>query len=234
MNRLQEVQRKHEQLRHLLDDHHADTLWLRRSSNMSWITAGTDVAIDVTLETAPYSLMITREKRTVIADNIETPRIRKEDKLDDLGFDFAVSNWYATELPEMPNLISDLDRGGRARPAKAALGTGRGRAESLSGARHRYRRRARRSDPGRSARRHRMADRRAAGRRLSRARRTRHRQPDRHRRPDHQFPPSLHHRQAVRALRDGDRLYAARRIDRGGDAAGIRRRAAARTAPEAG
>ena len=102
MNRLQEVERKHDQLRHLLDEHHADALWLRRSNNMSWITAGVDVAIDVTLETAPYSILISRDKRTVIADNIETPRIRQEDKLDELGFEFAVSNWYSTEAPALP------------------------------------------------------------------------------------------------------------------------------------
>ncbi len=109
MSRLQEVERKHDQLRRLLDEHHADSLWLRRSTNMSWITAGVEVAIDVTLETAPYSLLITRDQRTVIADNIETPRIRQEDHLDDLGFEFAVSNWYSTEPPALPSHISDLE-----------------------------------------------------------------------------------------------------------------------------
>ena len=109
MNRFQEVERKHERLREMLKRHNAGSLWLRRTRNLSWITAGAEVAIDTSSESAPYSVLITPEKRSIIVSNIELPRLRKEDHFEELGFDYAVSNWYANELPTMPGVISDLD-----------------------------------------------------------------------------------------------------------------------------
>src|SRR5436190_9788431 len=99
MNRLQEVERKHERLRDLLKRRDAGSLWLQRTRNLSWITAGAEVAIATDSENAPYSALITPEKRMIITDNIELPRLRKEEPFEDLGFEFAVSNWYARELP---------------------------------------------------------------------------------------------------------------------------------------
>ena len=107
MSCLQEVERKHERLRALLKQHQAGSLWLQRTRNLSWITAGADVAIDVSSEFAPYSVLITPEKRSIIVSNIELPRLRKEDHFEDLGFEYAVSNWYAHELPPMTNMVSD-------------------------------------------------------------------------------------------------------------------------------
>ncbi|MEO8396463.1 MAG: hypothetical protein ABI700_25945, partial [Chloroflexota bacterium] len=109
MSRLEEVERKHERLRELLKRHNAGSLWIRRARNLSWITAGAEVAIDTSSELAPYSVVITPEKRSIIVSNIELPRLRKEDHFEDLGFEYAVSNWYADELPEMPGMICDRD-----------------------------------------------------------------------------------------------------------------------------
>jgi hypothetical protein len=77
MNRLGEVERKHVRLRDLLERRGAGSLWLRRTRNLSWITAGAEVAIATDSENAPYSVLITPEKRTIITDNIELPRLRK-------------------------------------------------------------------------------------------------------------------------------------------------------------
>jgi antitoxin VapB len=109
MSRIQEVERKHERLRELLKKHNAESLWLQRARNLSWMTAGAEVAIDTSSELAPYSVLITPEKRSIIVSNIELPRLRKEDHFEDLGFEYAVSNWYASELPLMPEMISDHD-----------------------------------------------------------------------------------------------------------------------------
>jgi len=109
MSRIQEVERKHERLRDLLKKHNAESLWIQRARNLSWITAGAEVAIDISSELAPYSVLITPEKRSIIVSNIELPRLRKEERFEDLGFDYAVSNWYAHELPPMPTMISDRD-----------------------------------------------------------------------------------------------------------------------------
>lgn len=109
MKRISEVARKHARLRELLERRGATSLWLRRPRNLSWLTAGAEVSIDLTSETAPYSALVTAEKRSIITDNIELPRLRREDRFEDIGFEFALSNWYAHELPPMPNSISDMD-----------------------------------------------------------------------------------------------------------------------------
>ncbi len=109
MNRLEEVERKHERLRDLLKRRAAESLWIQSVRNLSWMTAGAEVAIDTSSEMAPYSILITPDKRTIITSSVELPRLRKEERFEDLGFDFAVSNWYAGELPPMPGLIRELD-----------------------------------------------------------------------------------------------------------------------------
>jgi Xaa-Pro dipeptidase len=109
MSRIQEVERKHEHIRDLLQQHKADSLWIQRARNLSWITAGADVAIDISSELAPYSILITAEKRSIIVSNVELPRLRKEERFEELGFEYTVSNWYAHELPPMTNMISDRE-----------------------------------------------------------------------------------------------------------------------------
>jgi antitoxin VapB len=54
-------------------------------------------------------VLLTPEKRVIITDNIELPRLRKEERFEDLGFEFAVSNWYAREMPPMPDVVTDQD-----------------------------------------------------------------------------------------------------------------------------
>lgn len=109
MGRLQEVERKHGRLRDLLQTRGAESLWIQTVRNLSWITAGAEVAIDSSSEMAPYSVLITTEKRTIITSNIELPRLRDEERFEDLGFEFAVVPWYGGELPPMPGLIRDVD-----------------------------------------------------------------------------------------------------------------------------
>jgi antitoxin VapB len=109
MSRLREVERKHGRLRDLLQTRGAKSLWILTVRNLSWVTAGAEVAIDTSSEMAPYSILITPEKRTIITSNIELPRLRDEERFEDLGFEFAVSDWYTGDLPPMPGLIRDVD-----------------------------------------------------------------------------------------------------------------------------
>ncbi len=109
MDRLQEINHKHEQLRQLLHARGAETLWLQRTNNISWITAGANPAIPTDSETAPYSVIVTADRRAIVTDNIELPRLRSEERFEDLGFEFAASPWYASQPPSMPHMISDID-----------------------------------------------------------------------------------------------------------------------------
>jgi Xaa-Pro aminopeptidase len=107
MDRLQEINVKHDQVRALLRAHNAETLWLRRVKNIAWITAGADASIAIDGDFGAYSVMVTAEKRVIITDNIEETRLRAEENFEALGFEFAVSRWYESQPPAMPGLIVD-------------------------------------------------------------------------------------------------------------------------------
>lgn len=109
MDRVTEINFKHDQLRALLTRRGADTLWIQKTHNISWITAGANPAIPLDNPTAPYSVIVTADKRTILADNIELPRIQAEDRFEDFGFDYAPMRWYDKQIPPMPNMITDLD-----------------------------------------------------------------------------------------------------------------------------
>lgn len=105
MDRLQEVERKHQQVRTLLEK--TDALWLRRSRNIAWFTAGADATIPVSNEMGAYSLVITNEKRIVFGSNIECNRLRDEEPFEALGFEYQEFDWHSPQTPPFHHLISD-------------------------------------------------------------------------------------------------------------------------------
>jgi antitoxin VapB len=107
MNRLQEVEFKHNQARALLDQRNSDGLWLRRTRNIAWITAGGDASIPIESESGMYSVLITRDKRTIYTSNIELVRLQGEEPFADLGFEYAESPWHSRTFPAVPNLLTD-------------------------------------------------------------------------------------------------------------------------------
>ncbi len=109
MDRLTEIDFKHDQLRALLAQRGADTLWIQKTHNISWITAGANPAIPLDNPTAPYSVIITTKQRAILADNIELPRLQAEDRFEDFGFEYVPMRWYDKQIPPMPNLITDVD-----------------------------------------------------------------------------------------------------------------------------
>jgi antitoxin VapB len=94
MNRLQEIEFKHEQVRAILDQHKADAMWILRTRNIAWFTAGADASIPADSEQGVYQLLVTRDKRVVVTSNIEHPRLRDEEDFESLGFEFQVYDWY--------------------------------------------------------------------------------------------------------------------------------------------
>lgn len=107
MNRLDEVNAKHDQLRRLLLEHGAEGAWLSQTRNIAWITAGADASIPLNSETGAFSIFVTAEKRVVYTTNIEATRIQAEDKLQDLGFEYHIYPWHQAEIPTGGHIISD-------------------------------------------------------------------------------------------------------------------------------
>jgi antitoxin VapB len=106
MNRTDEINLKHDRLKHYLAANHLDSLLLRRTRNIAWFTAGADASIPVDSEVGMYGILVTPTARTIIADNIESERIHAEERFEDFGFDYQTPNWWEMR---MPDVMSDLD-----------------------------------------------------------------------------------------------------------------------------
>jgi antitoxin VapB len=107
MDRLQEINLKHDQLRALLARHQADGLWLRRTRNIAWLTAGADASIPADSETGAYSILVTANKRAVYTTNVEITRLRAEEQFEALGFEYVEFPWHAPQTPSAANLLAD-------------------------------------------------------------------------------------------------------------------------------
>lgn len=85
-------------------------VWLRRRTNIAWITDGADVHVDSSSSTGVGSVVWTPRKKWVICDNIEDRRLREEEFGKDWSFE--VSRWweskgapqgrFATDFPDDP------------------------------------------------------------------------------------------------------------------------------------
>lgn len=107
MDRLEEINLKHDRLRALLERRGASALWLRRTRNLAWFTAGADASIPVDSESGMYSILVTPEKRVVYTSNIEATRLRGEELFQDLGFEYAEFPWHVGDAPSASGLITD-------------------------------------------------------------------------------------------------------------------------------
>lgn len=107
MERLQEINHKHDSIRTLLKKHSAEGLWMCRTRNLAWFTGGADASIPTDAETGMYSVLVTADKRVVYTSNIEATRLRAEDRFEDLGFEIAEFPWHSPKEPEKAGIISD-------------------------------------------------------------------------------------------------------------------------------
>lgn len=93
--RRDEVAGKLERLRRLMWRRGVDALHLATTANTAWLTAGAATYVDESTDAAACALLVTPDEAVVLTDPIEEPRLRAEERLDALGFDFVVEPWYA-------------------------------------------------------------------------------------------------------------------------------------------
>ena len=89
---------KDERLAAYCKDHGLDGVWLKRRTNIAWITDGADVHVDASSSTGVGSVVWTPRKKVVLCDNIEDRRLREEEFGSEWAFE--VSNWW--ESPRSP------------------------------------------------------------------------------------------------------------------------------------
>jgi Xaa-Pro aminopeptidase len=81
-------------LRALLAARGLEAVLLQRVSSFAWATCGAASYVNTASTTGAASLLLTPSGRYVITDNIEAPRLEREERLAEQGWQFQVSPWY--------------------------------------------------------------------------------------------------------------------------------------------
>ena len=84
-----EISGKLSLLRSLAASHGVDALLLQRVSSVAWATSGAAVYVNTARSEGEASLLITREKQFLFTNNIEAPRLEKEEGLIAQGWEFS-------------------------------------------------------------------------------------------------------------------------------------------------
>ena len=95
MTRQEELQIKLDRLHTLLERRGLDAVYLKRQDNFAWLTCGGINYVGLG-EMGNCGLLVTRDGRYAITNNIEAPRMRDEEKLEEMGFAIHAATWYET------------------------------------------------------------------------------------------------------------------------------------------
>ncbi len=91
-----EISRKLSLLRSLAASQGVNALLLQRVSSVAWATAGAVVYVNTARSEGEASLLITEDKQFLFTNNIEAPRLEKEEGLVIQGWEFAIAPWFET------------------------------------------------------------------------------------------------------------------------------------------
>jgi Xaa-Pro aminopeptidase len=81
-------------IRQLLAARGLEALLLQRVSSFAWATCGAASYINTAATNGVAALLITPAGRYLITDNIEAPRLEREEKLAEQGWKFELGPWY--------------------------------------------------------------------------------------------------------------------------------------------
>ncbi|UCE34224.1 MAG: aminopeptidase P family N-terminal domain-containing protein [Deltaproteobacteria bacterium] len=105
-----EIIEKKERVRGLMRKLGLDAVLLKRQCNFSWLTGGHLNLVGIATEMGATPLLLTPENEYVICNNIEAPRIEKEEGILDQGYELRTYKWFEEREKE---LIEELTKGGR-------------------------------------------------------------------------------------------------------------------------
>ena len=101
-----EFDSKQKRIQNLLAERKLDAILLQRVSSFAWATCGAASYVNTATTDGAASLLITRQKRYLITNNIEAARLMQEEKLNVQGWEFKTPDWYETQ-----NVIARLTSG---------------------------------------------------------------------------------------------------------------------------
>ncbi len=101
-----EFDEKQGRINALLSMHNLEALLLRRVSSFAWATCGAASYVNTANGLGEASLLILPNGNHLITNNIEAPRLQKEEHLEDQNWEFNVAPWY-----EAQDVINNLTKG---------------------------------------------------------------------------------------------------------------------------
>jgi Xaa-Pro dipeptidase len=107
----QEVTEKKRRVRELMTKLDLDAIVLKRQSNYSWLTCGGMNLVGIATEMGAVSLVLTHDAEYAICNNIEAPRVEKEEKLEEQGYQIRTFEWYGDQERK---IVADIARRGKA------------------------------------------------------------------------------------------------------------------------
>jgi Xaa-Pro aminopeptidase len=107
---MSEISVKLDLLRNLAVRHNLDAILLQRVSSIAWATCGASTYVNTARSDAEASLLITANTQYLITNNIEAPRLEKEERLASQGWNFHVTAWYDKDAP-IQGLVRGLKLG---------------------------------------------------------------------------------------------------------------------------
>lgn len=105
MSEAREINEKEKRVKRFLEEQNLKGLLISKSSNFAWFTAGKNNHVLIATEGGVASILVTRDKKYIIANNIETPRMVDEE-IADQGFE--VKEYYWWEDDKKQEIISNL------------------------------------------------------------------------------------------------------------------------------
>ena len=89
-----EIIEKKRRVRDLMTRLDLDGVLLRRQCNFSWLTGGHLNLVGIATEMGAAPLLLTPENEYVICNNIEAPRIEKEEGILEQGYELRTYKWF--------------------------------------------------------------------------------------------------------------------------------------------
>lgn len=103
---MDEFEQKQRSVQALLASHSLEALLLRRASSFAWATCGGSSYVNTASTDGEAALLIAPSGRHLITNNIEAPRLEREEQLGRQGWQFSVTPWYQAE-----DVVGRLSRG---------------------------------------------------------------------------------------------------------------------------
>jgi len=92
-----EFEIKQDRLRALMAERRVDALLLQRVSSFAWATCGAASYVNTAVANGEAALLIAPSGRHLLTNNIEAPRLDREEHLAEQGWQFHVAPWYEAQ-----------------------------------------------------------------------------------------------------------------------------------------